>query len=229
VVADAFGPYEVFARSPAFFVCTVSAGGAPAMVSGGLAVILDYFLKEVDAGLVPEPDVVVVPAVLSPAGEKETLLREWIVRRAERGAHILGVCAGTALLAAAGLLDGRRATSHWSKLRGLQRRHPEVFWERGQRYLEDGKVTTTTTTAGVSSGMRGALRLVGQLAGAAEAERIGGDLAYPGWLLDAPNAIPAQRPAPSSSRGSGPPSASACWTASVRSTLPPPSSSTPTP
>ena len=192
VITDALGPYEVFARSPEFFVYTVSAGPA-AMLSGGLAVAPDYSLGDVDAGTAPGPDVVVIPAVLSPAGSKERPLREWLARRAGRGAHLLGVCAGSRLLAAAGLLDGYRATSHWSRLKGLQRSRPQVDWVRGQRYVQDGKITTT---AGVTSGVFGALRLVQQLAGAAEAQRVGRELAYPGWSLDGPAGIPAQRPAP---------------------------------
>ncbi|HEX3306168.1 MAG TPA: DJ-1/PfpI family protein, partial [Streptosporangiaceae bacterium] len=191
VITDALGPYEVFARSPEFFVYTVSACPA-AMLSGGLAVAPDYSLGDVDAGTAPEPAVVVIPAVLSPAGSKERPLREWLARRAGRGAHLLGVCAGSRLLAAAGLLDGYRATSHWSRLKGLQRSRPQVDWVRGQRYVQDGKITTT---AGVTSGVFGALRLVQQLAGAAEAQRVGRELAYPGWSLDGPTGIPAQRPA----------------------------------
>jgi len=192
VITDALGPYEAFARCPGFFVYTVSAGPA-AMLSGGLAVVPDYSLGDVDTGTAPEPDVVVIPAVVSPAGSKERLLREWLARRAGRGAQLLGVCAGSRLLAAAGLLDGHRATSHWSRLNGLQRSRPQVDWVRGQRYVQDGKITTT---AGVTSGVFGALRLVQQLAGTAEAQRVGRELAYPGWSLDGPTGIPAQRPPP---------------------------------
>jgi hypothetical protein len=152
----------------------------------------------VDAGTAPEPDVVVIPAVVAPAGRNEQPLRAWLARRAGRGAHLLGVCAGSRLLAAAGLLDGHRATSHWSKLNGLQRARPQVDWVAGQRYVQDG---TITTTAGVTSGVFGALRLVGQLAGPAQAQRAGAELAYPGWSLDGPTAIPAQRPAPSDLAG----------------------------
>jgi putative intracellular protease/amidase len=159
----------------------------------GLAVVPDYSLGDVDAGTVPEPDVAVIPAVVSPAGSKEQPLREWLARRASRGAYLLGVCAGSRLLAAAGLLDGRRATSHWSRLKGLQRSRPQVDWVRGQRYVQDSKITTT---AGVTPGVFGALRLVQQLASAAEAQRVGGELACPGWSLDGPTRIHAQRPAP---------------------------------
>jgi putative intracellular protease/amidase len=190
VITDALGPYEVFARSSRFFVYTVSASRPTAMLSGGLAVVPDYSLAEVDAGTAPVPDVVVVPAVVAPNGKKEAPLREWIGRRVGRGAHLLGVCNGARLLAAAGLLDGRRATSHWSSIRGLARSRPQVDWVRGQRYVQDG---TLTTTAGVTSGVFGALRLVEQLAGAAEAQRVGQELAYPGWVLDGPIGIPEQR------------------------------------
>ena len=193
VGTDALGPYEVFARSPAFFVYTVSPGRAASVLSGGLALVPEHSLEDVDAGLVPEPDVVVVPAVVNAAGEELAPLRDWIARHAGRGAHILGVCAGSALLAAAGLLDGRRATSHWSNIASLRRKYPQVEWVRGQRYVVDGSITTT---GGVTSGIFGALRLVGQLAGTAEAERVGRELAYPGWHPGAPAAMPAQQAAP---------------------------------
>src|SRR5215207_10987410 len=147
VITDAFGPYEVFARSPSFFVYTVSVSRPTAMLSGGLAVVPDYSLEDVDAGLAPEPDVVVVPAVAAPNGKKEAPLREWLTRRSDRGAHLLGVCNGSRMLAATGLLNGRRATSHWSSIGGLQRSRPLVDWVRGQRYVQDG---TLTTTAGVT-------------------------------------------------------------------------------
>ena len=193
VITDALGPYEVFARSAGFSVHTVSASRPTAVLSGGLAVVPDFSLDDVDEGLAPEPDVVVVPAVAAPNGKGEAPLREWIGRRTDRGAHVLGVCNGSRLLAAAGVLDGRRATAHWSSLRGLERRRPQVDWVRGQRYVQDG---TLTTTAGVTSGVFGALRLVEQLAGAAEAQRVGQELAYPGWSLGGPTEIRTQRWAP---------------------------------
>jgi hypothetical protein len=84
VITDALGPYEVFARSPEFFVYTVSASRPTAMLSGGLAVIPDYSLAEVDAGLAPEPDLVVVPAVAAPNGKNQAPPRDWITRRVDR-------------------------------------------------------------------------------------------------------------------------------------------------
>jgi putative intracellular protease/amidase len=190
VITDALGPYEVFARSPAFLPYTVSASRQTAMLSGGLAVVPDYSLDDVDQGVAPEPDLVVVPAVTAPNSKKEAPLRDWITRRADRGARVLGVCNGSRLLAATGLLDGRRATAHWSGIRRLERSRPQVHWVRGRRYVQDGNLTTT---AGVTSGVFGALRLVEQLAGADEAQRVGHELAYPGWSLHGPIEIGAQR------------------------------------
>ncbi|WP_068929006.1 DJ-1/PfpI family protein [Planobispora rosea] len=187
VVGDVLPPYEVFARSERFAVYTVSERREPVALSGGLHVLPDHTFDEVGAGTAPEPDVVVVPAVVQPRGEREAPLRAWITGQAGRGARILGVCAGSDLLAATGVLDGRAATSFWDRIGSLQSAYPRVEWVRGRRYVQDGPVTTT---AGVTSGMAGALRLVEQLAGTEEAGRIGRDLAYPGWSPGGPTGIP---------------------------------------
>jgi transcriptional regulator GlxA family with amidase domain len=199
---------------PAAWVAGVGAAGAAVSLRKAYprapqAVLAEGWPQDVDAGLAPEPDVVVVPAVAAPNGTKEAPLHEWITRRSDQGAHLLGVCNGSRLLAATGLLDGRRATAHWSSIRSLARSRPQVDWVRGQRYVQDG---TLTTTAGVTSGVFGALRLVEQLAGAAEAQRVGQELAYPGWSLHGPTEI----------RGSA---STRCWvTWPATATRPPPGS-----
>src|SRR5829696_5799215 len=149
VITDAFGPYEVFARSPSFFVYTVSVSRPTAMLSGGLAVVPDYSLEDVDAGLAAEPDVVVVPAVAAPNGKKEAPLREWITRRSDRGAHLLGVCNGSRMLAATGLLYRSRATSHLVD-HGRPAPHPPPGGLGRRPALRQSR--TLTTTAGVTSG-----------------------------------------------------------------------------
>lgn len=190
VISDALLPYEVFARSSRFFVYTVSTRREPIPLSGGLQLVPGHTFADVEAGVAPEPDVVVVPAVVDPAGEQEAPLRGWLARRADRGAHILGVCYGAKVLAASGLLDGRRATSFWQRIPSLRSQHPDVEWVAGQRYVQDGRIVTT---AGVTSGLVGALRLVELLAGRPEADRTGRALAYPGWSLDAPTDIAERR------------------------------------
>lgn len=180
VAADILAPYEVFGRSEKFFVYTVAARRTPLAISGGMSLLPDHTLDEVARGTAPRPDVVVVPAVADPAGETEAPLRAWIIEQSRRGARILGVCAGSELLAATGLLDNRRATTFWANIGSLQDQYPKVDWKRGERYVEDGAVTTT---AGITSGTVGALRLVEQLAGAEEAKRVGEAVSYPGWSL----------------------------------------------
>ncbi|MFB7077824.1 DJ-1/PfpI family protein [Streptomyces sp. NPDC056308] len=190
VATDVLAPYQVFADSEKFFVYTVAAERRVSPLSGGAHLLPDHTLTEVKRGTLPEPDVVVVPAVTDPADAKEARTRQWITERHHNGARVLGVCAGSELLAASGLLDGRDATSFWSNISSLKRHYPQVHWKRGQRYVEDGRVTTT---AGITSGTVGALRVVEELAGKDEAARIGKRLSYPGWTLDGPTAIPANR------------------------------------
>jgi putative intracellular protease/amidase len=187
--ADALAPYEVFARSTTFSVYTVAATSAPATMNGGLHVVPTYTFADIANGSARKPDVVVVPAVNDPAGEQEAELRAWIVQQAHAGAHILGICAGSRLLAATGLLDGHRATSHWSRIAPLQKSNPRVHWVQGQRYVDDGNITTS---AGVSSGIPASLHLVQKLAGQAEAAKIAQQVRYPGWTMGGPTEIPIQ-------------------------------------
>jgi len=189
VGSDVLAPYEVFARSAQFSVYTVAASAAPVPLEGGPDLVPAHTFADVDAGRVRRPDVVVVPALSDPTAAAEASLRNWIVSQAQAGAHVLGVCNGAAVLAATGLLDGHRATSHWSGIDALQKARPAVHWVRGQRYVQDGSVTTT---AGVSSGVPGALAVVGQLAGPTEAAKVGRAVKFPGWSLDASAAIPDQ-------------------------------------
>ena len=187
--ADALGPYEVFASSAKFSVYTVAATRAPAPLNGGLHVVPTYSFADVTSGAARQPDLVVVPAVNNPTGEQESELRAWLVQQSRSGARILGICAGSRVLAATGLLDGHRATSHWSRIAPLQKSNPRVNWVQGQRYVDDG---TITTSAGVSSGIPASLHLVQELAGKTEAARIAQQVRYPGWVPNGPTEIPVQ-------------------------------------
>jgi transcriptional regulator GlxA family with amidase domain len=188
--ADVLAPYQVLASSPRLSVYTVAANTAPVRLVGAPAVVPTYTFADIDTGAVPPPDLVVVPAVEDPAGPAEADARAWISRQAGNGAHILGVCAGSRLLAATGLLDGHQATSHWSRIEALRRSNPDVRWVDGQRYVQDGQFTTT---AGVTSGIPGALQMVSQFAGPEEATRIGAAVGYPGWTANGSTAIPVQK------------------------------------
>ena len=189
IATDAMGPFEVFGRSSRFTVYTVSERSWPAAVEGAPAILPDHTFAEVNSRPDLAPDVVVVPAVSDPTGDGEQAARDWVVRQHENGAHVLSVCAGAMLMAETGLLDGRTATSHWSRLAGLREQHPETHWVAGQRFVRDG---TITTTAGITSGIPGALAVVQDLVGVGEARRIGQDVGYPGWSPDGSTEIPVQ-------------------------------------
>lgn len=178
VATDALGPYEVLARSSRFHVYTVSVRREPVALSGGLAVLPDYSVADVEAGVAPEPAVVVVPAMADPDGADEAPLRALIERTARSGNAVLGVCAGARVLAATDVLDGKRATSFWSDIPELRSTHPRTTWQDGVRWVQDGMVLTT---AGVSSGIAGALHLVERYVDTDEASRIASAIGYPAW------------------------------------------------
>jgi transcriptional regulator GlxA family with amidase domain len=170
VLSDALAPYEVFASSNEFSAYAVAASASPAPLEGGPAVLPVHTFAQVKSGIAPAPAVVVVPAVGDPTGPKESALRTFILNQSDRGARILGICSGSMVLAATGLLDGLQATSHWSRISALEESRPQVDWMRGQRYVQDKSITTT---AGVTSGIPGALRVMADFAGKEEAERVG--------------------------------------------------------
>jgi putative intracellular protease/amidase len=187
--SDAIAPYEVFASSPGFSVYTVAVTADAVPTRGGPFIVPTYTFADTATGRAPRPDVVVVPAVADPDGPQEAALRAWITDQADRGARILGVCNGSQVLAATGLLDGRTATAHWSTLGALRRQHPQVHWVEGRRFVQDGPATTT---AGITSGIPGALQVMADVAGPDEATRVGRVVRYPNWSVHGDTTIPTQ-------------------------------------
>lgn len=150
---DAIGPYEVLRSVPGWEVEFVAKQrGEVRTDSGALGVTADRSIAEV-----ADPEIVLVPGGPGsrPLMEDEETLA-WL-RQVDAGTKwTTSVCTGSLVLAAAGLLEGRRATGHWAFLEPLQEHGAEPV--RG-RYVEDGKVITA---AGVSAGIDMALYLVGR-------------------------------------------------------------------
>lgn len=157
---DLMAPYAILAESGAVEVLIVSPTPDPVRLMPGLAWVAPHQTRAAfDASHTAGADVVIVPFMM---GVKDTGRGAWLNAQARRGARIVSICAGSEILAEAGLLKGRAATSHWASLGKLERRHKDVTWRRDARWVTDGKITTT---AGVSASAPAALMLLAELAG----------------------------------------------------------------
>jgi len=160
---DAVGPYEVLSRLPGTeLVFVAKQAGAKRTDTGALALTADASIAELT-----DPDVLLIPGGEGnrPLLADETLL-DW-VRTADAGSTwTTSVCTGSLVLGAAGILEGRRATSHWAHLERLADYGAEPISER---VVIDGKLVTA---AGVSAGIDMALTLAAEIAGEQVAQAI---------------------------------------------------------
>lgn len=188
-VLDFAGPFEVFSRTrltpgtesrrsdadAPFVVFTVSPTQEAVTATGGLRVTPAHALADA-----PKIDLLVVPGgfgtrtLLDDAG-----MIDWIRAAAGRARHVTSVCTGALLLAKAGLLANRRATTHWGALDLLGAIDPTIRVERGVRAVHDGVVTS----AGVSAGIDMALEMVERLFGAEVANDTAHYMEYEGRKL----------------------------------------------
>ncbi|TDC87986.1 AraC family transcriptional regulator [Nonomuraea deserti] len=162
-VADLLGPYEVLAGTGRVNTYVVSPGSRLVPLTGGLDLVPDLTFGEL-ARLLSDRndklDAVVIPALHDLGAAELGSISRWLREQSAVGAVPMSVCNGARTFAASGLLDGRSATSHWLRMAGLRDDFPDVGWVTGVRYVDDGDIITT---AGVLSGIDGALRLLERL------------------------------------------------------------------
>jgi putative intracellular protease/amidase len=183
---DAIGPYEVLSRLPGARVIFVAAEAGPVSTDNGmLSVVAEHSIEEV-----PAPDIVLVPG-----GPGEVAARaggpalEWLRSVHETSTWTTSVCTGSLILAAARLLDGVRATSHWLALEALGEMGADAV---GGRVVFDGKIVTG---AGVSAGIDMALTLAERIAGRQVAQAIQLGIEYdpqPPFDAGSPSTAPAE-------------------------------------
>jgi len=168
-VLDFCGPFEVFSvtrlneerrreePSP-FQVVLIAETKDPVVATGGLRVLADYTLEDC-----PPLNILVVPGGWGTRKEinNEKLLN-WISARAREVETLSSVCTGSVLLGKAGLLDGRRATTHWRALPWMREVLPQVIVEDSWHVIVDDNIYTS---AGISAGIDMALRIVGHYYG----------------------------------------------------------------
>jgi transcriptional regulator GlxA family with amidase domain len=183
---DAVGPYEVLSRLPDAKVTFVAENASPQRTdTGQLALVADAPLQELS-----HPDIVLVPGGPGQVALMDDApLHEWLRAAHETSTWTTSVCTGSLVLAAAGLLTGRRATSNWQALDMLRELGADVTEER---VVFDGKLATS---AGVTAGIDMALELVAKIAGPELAQAIQLGLEYdphPPFDAGSPHKAPAE-------------------------------------
>jgi transcriptional regulator GlxA family with amidase domain len=173
---DFCGPYEVFSSASAnnsalFDVHLVAATLNPVAARGTLKVVPTHTYETC-----PKLDILVVPGTGDMSVLKNEALVAWVGKQAAAVELATSVCTGSLILAKAGLLDGKQATTHHSATAMFGAMFPKVKVISNRRVVEDGKFVTA---AGVSSGIDMALDVVAKLHGAPTAERTARIIEYP--------------------------------------------------
>lgn len=160
---DVTGPLQVFATTnemavknggvPPYALRVVAKGGGSVATSCGLG----FVVQPLPSGRVPVDTLLIAGGPGVDAAATDEVLVGWARRRAGHARRIASVCTGAFLLAATGLLDSRRAVTHWSVCDELARRHPLIKVESDPIFVRDGPVWTS---AGVTAGIDLALALV---------------------------------------------------------------------
>lgn len=174
-ILDFAGPYEVFTTAarmyarehpdatPRFQVCTVGATLQPRRARAGL-----LLQPETAFGGHPPLDLLIVPGGVVTAELTKPEVMAWIQQQAARARITASVCTGAFLLAQAGLLAGRRATTHWEDVPELRAMFPQLEVVEGVRWVDEGNIVTS---GGISAGIDMSLHLIERVAGRALAER----------------------------------------------------------
>lgn len=168
-------PTGVLRRADVADVVMLATGEGPVQLYPALRVEPDATIAEFDAGHPDGADYVIVPAM---SRDDDPAVLAWLQDQSRKGAVIIGVCAGAKVVGAAGLLDGRRATTHWYYLGELLDRSPSIDYVADRRFVADRGVVTTT---GISASLPMMLTLIEAIAGRKKAEAVARDLGIETW------------------------------------------------
>ena len=168
-VLDFAGPFEVFSTANRvklkkepdavrpFDVITLTDRKRTITARGGLKVIPDFALDDH-----PAVDVLIIPGGVVTAELQQPQIIDWIRRSSEKTAITASVCTGAFLLAKAGLLHGKAATTHWEDIAKLRVMFPDVQVQTETRWVDTGHIVSS---AGISAGIDMSLHLVARLEG----------------------------------------------------------------
>ncbi|MDS9996034.1 DJ-1/PfpI family protein [Bacillus atrophaeus] len=181
-VLDFAGPFEVFSVTAVtdqkgdeckpFSVKTISETGEPVKARNGLTVSPDYSIEQA-----PAFDILIVPG--GPGARNTEIhndrLIDWIKERSASVELLLSVCTGALLLAKAGLLDGKKATTHWASYDRLEQEFAEVEVVREEKYTDEGHIVTS---GGISAGINMSFHIVRRLLGEQTAKQTAKRMEY---------------------------------------------------
>jgi transcriptional regulator GlxA family with amidase domain len=174
-INDYLMPYGILRRAGIADVVALATGPGPVTLFPALTVLPDATVGEFDARHPDGADYVIVPQMRR---QDDPQVLAWLKAQSAKGAIVIGVCAGAVVVANSGLLDGKRATTHWFYLDRLRRQHPAVRYAADRRFVVDGNVATTT---GITAAMPMMLTLVEAIAGRDKAQTVAQELGVTAW------------------------------------------------
>lgn len=172
---DYLVPTGILRRADIADVVMVATGPGAVQLYPALRVEPDATIAAFDEAHPQGADYVIVPAM---SRDDDPAVLAWLRGQAEKGAKVIGICAGAKVVAAAGLLDGRRATTHWYYLDEMLRRSPSIAYVTDRRMVSDGSVSTTT---GITASMPMMLMLIEAIAGPVKAGTVARTLGVERW------------------------------------------------
>jgi len=172
---DYLMPYGILRRADVADVVALATESGPVTLYPALKAEPQATVADFDARHPEGADYVVVPAM---SRDDDPAALQWIKSQATKGAIVIAVCAGAKVVGNAGLLDGKRGTTHWYFLKELRDNHPGIHYVADRRLVVDQGVATTT---GITASMPMALTVIEAIAGRDKAQAVGRDLGLMSW------------------------------------------------
>ena len=165
-LVDMNGPLDAFLHANSYNggryqVYTVASKPGPIVSEGDVVTIMPQFT----IANCPVPDIVVIPGIMNDdytPGVADAVAIEWLKKLGKAKKIIMSVCIGSFTLAKTGLLSGKKATTHYLSVDDFHKQYPDINIVKNVRYVEDGNLVST---GGITSGIDGALYLVGKIDG----------------------------------------------------------------
>ncbi len=172
---DYLMPYGVLRRADVADVVMLATKPGPVTLFPALRVEPEATVADFDTQHPDGADYVIVPAM---SRDDDPTALQWIRSQSEKGAIIVGVCAGAKVVGNTGLLDGKRATTHWYYLKELRDKHAAIRYVPDRRLVVDRGVASTT---GITASMTMSLTLIETIVGRDKADAVGRDLGLTTW------------------------------------------------